>query len=100
MSEPLVFSFNPASNLAHPVFTPGHESQRFAFSDDNLLVVVENIDDTQNPPNFHNNKVYNRWYACTSYYSSYTYHTIDWVLGDKEPQNPSCVKVDVRRHDS
>lgn len=38
-----------------------------------------------------------RWYVCETYYGSYTYKNLAWVLGNKLPQNPSCVKVDVVR---
>jgi hypothetical protein len=55
------------------------------------------VDDTVYPPKAGQAKAYYRWYMCTTYYGSYTYETLNWVLGSFPPQNPSCQKVDVKR---
>lgn len=82
-----------------PLFFPGYEAQYVTFDKKGLMSIIDYLDDTQTPPTASTPKALYNWYVCQSYYSSYTYHTLNWVLGNgsAKPQNPSCVKVDVRR---
>jgi len=94
-SLPLSFSYNPTSNVAIPLFTPA-DGDQFVFSDTNLLGVQGFVNDTQTPIKFGPQFVVRRWYVCETYYG-YRYTTLAWALGTGEPENPSCVKVEVMR---
>lgn len=97
-SEPLGLYINPTTNVALPLFYPGGElATTMSFDSNNLLNIQGYIDDTQNPPTSGDTVAYYRWYSCTTYYTGYTYVTLAWVLGEGNPQNPTCVKVDVKR---
>ena len=51
------------------------------------------IDWTASPPNSTGTTTaYYRWYACQTYFSGYSYRTLAWGLGAREPENPVCVK--------
>lgn len=96
LSSPLGLSFNPTSNVAIPLFTPSTTSTTtVAFDDGDLLNIQGYVDDTTSPLSF-GQKAYYRWYICDTYYG-YQYTTLAWVNGASDPQNPSCVKVDVQR---
>lgn len=93
------FSYDPTTNAAIPILTPGQERpQLLAFDDQGRLNVQGFIDWTANPPNSTGTvEAYYRWYACQTYYSGYSYHTLAWALGAGLPENPTCVKVGVKR---
>ncbi|KAL9107015.1 MAG: hypothetical protein Q9227_008051 [Pyrenula ochraceoflavens] len=94
--EPLGLSYNPASNVAVPLFYPDNDiATSMAFDENDLLNIQSYIDDTTDPPTL-GQKGYYRWYVCTTY-AGYTYQTLAWVLGPNEPENPTCTKVDVKR---
>jgi len=95
-SEPLGLYTPLSSNVALPLFQPS-SGIAVAFDSNNLLNVQDYVDDTVSPPTFTDAKAYYRWYVCTTYYSSYTYQTLNWILGEAPPQNPTCQKVDVQR---
>lgn len=38
-----------------------------------------------------------RWYICNTYFVSYRYVSLVWVMGDTKPQNPTCQAVEVKR---
>lgn len=91
------FSYNPASNVALPLF--GFNEQQYVGIDRNdLFYVAQYTTDTVMPPTYLKKpkKLYN-WYICETYFSSYTYYTLSWVAGVYPPQNPTCQKVSVKR---
>ncbi|KAF2788400.1 hypothetical protein K505DRAFT_200301, partial [Melanomma pulvis-pyrius CBS 109.77] len=94
------FSFDPSSNLAIPIISPGGNSATFvSFDSCGALYISDGIDDTTDPPgrDYPGKKLEN-WYICTTYWS-YTYTTLAWKVGtpDVPPQNPTCQKVRVKR---
>lgn len=93
------FYVDPSTNVALPLFEPGYTSQQVTFGDEDDLAIFSYLDDTQTPPTGQEVKVLKNWYVCQSYFTGYQYQTLNWVLGneDAEPQNPSCVKVEVQR---
>jgi hypothetical protein len=93
----MLFSTDPSTNVAHLQFFPGNNNAQYVgFDKDDLLNIVSYLDDTKSPPTSLA-RVLKRWYVCTTYTTGYTYQTLNWVLGNAKPQNPSCVKVDVKR---
>ncbi|ATY61150.1 hypothetical protein CCM_02125 [Cordyceps militaris CM01] len=98
VSEPMQFTYDPSTNVAHPLFQPSYTATYVAFGDeDNELALFSYVDDTVNPPRAGNFKALKQWYACTTYYTGYTYLTLNWVVGKGKPQNPTCVKTQVKR---
>jgi len=95
ISEPLTFQYNPTSNVVVPLFYPSETGQSVAFDENDLLNVQGYADDTTSPPTT-STKAYYRWYICTTN-AGYTYNTLAWAVGEAAPQNPTCVKVDVKR---
>jgi hypothetical protein len=96
-TEPLQLSYNPTSNVAVPLFSPSESGQPIGFDDDDLLYISGYFDDRVQPLNLSGPAVpYYRWYVCDTY-AGYAYRTLAWGLGEAAPQNPSCVKVDVKR---
>jgi hypothetical protein len=93
----MILSTNPASNVAQAMFFPGYDSQYVAFDDKERMTILSNVDDTKNPIEAGESKPLYRWYSCEQYYTAYRYTTLSWVYGVAEPQNPSCIKVDVKR---
>lgn len=93
------FNYDPTTDSAVPILTPGQERpQLLAFDDQDRLNVQGYIDWTANPPNSTGTtEAYNRWYACQTYFSGYSYRNLVWGLGTDEPENPTCMKVGVRR---
>lgn len=95
-SEPLTFFYNPASNVVLPLFEPSESAVSVGFDESDLMFVAAYYDDRTNPVNPAEQRYY-RWYACSTYFEGYNYQTLAWVLGDTEPQNPTCIKTDVKR---
>jgi hypothetical protein len=96
-SEAMSLTYNPASNVAVPEFTPGvYGGTLVAFDEDAKMNIQSYVDDRVDPPVGGPVKAYYRWYVCKTYVG-YSYATLAWVLGDHSPQNPSCVKVEVVR---
>ncbi|KHN97417.1 uncharacterized protein MAM_04432 [Metarhizium album ARSEF 1941] len=92
------FYTDPSTNVALPLFYPGASNVRYVgFDDDNLMNIVSYLDDTKSPPDGQTPHVLKRWYVCTTYNMGYTYQTLTWVLGNANPQNPSCASVNVKR---
>ncbi|KAF7893793.1 hypothetical protein EAF00_007307 [Botryotinia globosa] len=96
LSSPFGLSYSATSNVAVPLFTPSTTSTtNVAFDEDNLLNIQGYQDDTVSPISF-GTEAYYRWYICETYWG-YHYTTLAWVVGEADPQNPTCVKVDVQR---
>lgn len=95
-SEPLIFDYNPTSNVAVPLFYPQESGQLVAFDNNDLLNLQGYTDDTTSPITTAEIFTYYRWYTCATYVG-YSYTTLAWALGNAAPENPSCVKVDVKR---
>lgn len=96
LSSPFGLSYSPTSNIAMPLFTPSTTSTTtVAFDEDDLLNIQSYLDDTTSPITF-GTQAYYRWYICDTYWG-YAYTTLAWVVDKADPQNPSCVKVDVKR---
>jgi len=95
----LQFYYDPTTNYALPLLFPGSgaDTQTLAFDNKNLLNVQGYVDYKVNPPKAGETKAYYRWYACTTYFIGYEYVDLVWGLGDKAPETPGCVKVDVKR---
>ncbi|KAG6027007.1 hypothetical protein E4U40_001804 [Claviceps sp. LM458 group G5] len=91
-------SVNPGSNVALPLFTPGIMTAQFVgFDLDDSMIIVSFLNDTVMPSTTQMGYKLQNWYLCTITYSSYTYQTLAWTLGREKPQNPSCVKISVKR---
>ena len=87
-----------SSNVALPLLWPGDtEATTMAFDKNDLLNIQDYVDDKVNPPVSGDYTAYYRWYSCSTYWQGYSYVTLSWVLGEGKPQNPSCVKIDVKR---
>lgn len=95
LSSPLEITSPVTSNVAVPLFTPGLGSTSVGFDSENRLFVFSYIDDTVSPPEYKVQGFY-RWYVCLTN-AGYTYTTLAWVVGPHSPENPSCVKVEVKR---
>ncbi|QPG96437.1 hypothetical protein C2857_004194 [Epichloe festucae Fl1] len=95
----MIFYTEPSTNVAIAFFYPGSgPTQLVGFDEQEHMNVVTTLDDTTSPPNDSTPRVLKNWYVCTTHYTSYTYkNTLNWVMGNAMPQNPSCVKVDVKR---
>ena len=93
------FNYDPTTDIAIPILTPGSDRpQLLAFDDQDRLNVQGSVDWTANPPNATESvKAYYRWYACQTYYAGYAYQNLAWGLGAQEPENPTCVSVGVKR---
>jgi len=96
-SEPMRLSIDPTSDVALPLFFPGDdEYQTVGFDKDGLMFIASNLDDTVDPPKYETKALY-RWYICLTQYD-YLYWTLTWIVGvQTHSQNPTCVKVDVKR---
>lgn len=93
------FNYDPTTDIAVPILSPGAESpQQLAFDEQDRLNVQGYIDWTTSPPNSTGTFVgYYRWYACQTYFSGYAYENLAWGLGAGKPENPTCVSVVVKR---
>lgn len=97
VSEPISFQYDPTTNIALPLFYPSESNEiQFTFDKNHHLNVLAYLDDTVKPPTFKQYQL-SRWQICQTYYGSYSYTTLAWVLGKGKPQNPSCQAVKVRR---
>ncbi|KAJ6785708.1 hypothetical protein PWT90_06250 [Aphanocladium album] len=97
-SEVMQFFYDPSTNVAHPLFEPSYTATFVAFDDkDGEMAIFSYVDDTKTPPAAGDFKALKQWYVCQTYYSGYTYVTLNWAVGNGEPQNPSCVKTEVKR---
>ncbi|KAF2835862.1 hypothetical protein M501DRAFT_981125 [Patellaria atrata CBS 101060] len=97
VNEPMVFSYNPSSNLALPQLQPGYGELLIAFDEDEKLYVPAYIDDSVDPIEAGESFPLYRWFACQTYYSAYRYLALSWQLGNAPPQNPTCQAVNVTR---
>jgi hypothetical protein len=98
VSEPMDFDVDPSTNVANTVFEPGYDNQPVAFDNTSgNMVVISYLDDTKTPPTDGTARVLDKWYTCQTEFGGYQYDTLNWLLGDGTPQNPSCVKVEVTR---
>ncbi|KAF2866945.1 hypothetical protein BDV95DRAFT_443246, partial [Massariosphaeria phaeospora] len=88
---------DPITNVALPLLYPGESQQTLLFNKDNFLAIQGYVDDTGSAPVAGEVKGYERWYSCTTYYGGYQYVNLAWTLGDQTPQNPTCIKVWVKR---
>lgn len=93
------FHYDPTTDSAIPILTPGSENaQMLAFDDREQLNVQGYIDWTADPPDATaTTQAYYRWYACQTYFEGYMYQNLVWGLGAPKPENPTCVSVDVKR---
>ncbi|KAM3566015.1 hypothetical protein ARSEF4850_000985 [Beauveria asiatica] len=89
---------DPSTNVAQAVFYPGPvNGQQVRFIDDELFL-VSTIDDTKDPIEAGEPKPIANWYVCRNYFTGYRYKSLSWVYGRAGPQNPTCVKVSVKRN--
>jgi len=95
VSEPMELSFGPITNIAIPLFSPGYDSTSVAFDNCDRLNIQGYLDDTVDPAAYQITPYY-RWYVCLTV-TAYRYQTLSWVVGNGEPENPTCQKVDVKR---
>lgn len=93
----MIFYYDPSTNLALPLFEPTDVPQQVGFDDRNVMHVQSNLDDTTDPPKSVEVRGLYRFYACTTYYTGYTYQTLTWLQGNGKPENPTCKKVEVVR---
>ncbi|KAG5999425.1 hypothetical protein E4U21_006818 [Claviceps maximensis] len=94
----MTFNVDPSTNVALPLFFPGSNNAEWvSFDNKEELNIATYLDDTQSPPSGQRSRVLKRWFVCDTYFTGYRYKTLSWVLGNGKPQNPSCVKVAVRR---
>ncbi|KAJ5118347.1 hypothetical protein N7526_009984 [Penicillium atrosanguineum] len=80
-SEPMSFYSDPSTNVAMPLFEPGYDTQSVMFDKNGQMGIYSYLDDTVTPPTGDNVKILRNWYICETYYSAYTYQTLNWVLG-------------------
>ncbi|EAT86011.1 hypothetical protein HBI56_023840 [Parastagonospora nodorum] len=93
------FYYDSSTDSATPILTTGTpvDVQRMSFTDKDELILQGYIDWTANPPKYAGPYGLNRWYACQTYYAGYQYTNLVWGLGAGKPENPTCLKVDVKR---
>ncbi|GIZ37763.1 hypothetical protein CKM354_000119900 [Cercospora kikuchii] len=96
-SEPMVFVYNPSTNVAHAQFSPSDQNVQVGFDKNNKMFVPTYYDDTVSPPKQGNERALYHWYICNYAYAAYAYESLNFVVGNAKPQNPSCQKVDVVR---
>lgn len=96
-SQSMVFSYSPATNLAHPQLFGSYDGQLVGFNAKDELYVPVYLDDTVTPPTDSTQRNLTRWYICETNISGYVYPTLNWLLGNGKPENPSCVKTEVIR---
>ena len=89
------FSYDPTTDLAVPIISPGDSgATMLAFDEQDDLTLQSYVPDINGTGSYQN---FYRWYACDTYYGSYTYNNLAWGLGASKPENPSCVSVNVTR---
>lgn len=88
------------SNVAMPLLGDGVQ-QMVAFDCEGFMNIQSMGDDRMSPPvpywEPQVTMAYYRWYVCLTQYVTYLDWTLVWVIGALEPENPSCVKVEVQR---
>ena len=97
VSSPMSFQYDYSTNVVIPMFTVTDDVTYVSFNDKGYMVLHGYVDDTVTPPKPGPSRELPRWYACTTYYTAYTYPTLSWVMGNGKPENPSCVPVTVKR---
>ncbi|PHH64513.1 hypothetical protein CDD81_4292 [Ophiocordyceps australis] len=99
VSEPMSLYLDPSTNVGLPLLEPGYSNQQVTFDPSGRLAIFSYVDDTKTPPTYDKFRAHRNWFVCKTYYSSYQYTTLAWVVGsgNVRPQNPSCVKVEVYR---
>jgi len=86
------------TNVALPMLNGFADYGVFVSFDENgLLYMSGTADDRVVPIDDSVVKRYYRWFVCNTLYNSYRYQTLVWVLGEAKPENPTCIKVEVRR---
>jgi hypothetical protein len=92
------FNYDPSTNIAVPILQTGSSNpQPLAFNDRDELIFQSYIDWTADPPKEVEPYGLKRWYACTTLFLGYEYNNLAWGLGAGKPDDPTCVKVDVKR---
>jgi len=96
-SETMILYYTPTTNVALPLFEPVEADEdgiAVAFDEEGKMNIQGYENDTTFPVT-EGTTAYYRWWVCETYYEGYTYQTLAWVMGVSEPENPTCVKVDV-----
>ncbi|KAI8935309.1 hypothetical protein NX059_007895 [Plenodomus lindquistii] len=97
-SSSVHFTYDPTTDTVLPIIEPGSSNpQLLVFDRQDRLAIQGYIDYTVQPPVPGKYRSFYRWYACQTYFSSYLYINLAWKLGPGEPENPSCVAVNVTR---
>ncbi|KAH8730855.1 hypothetical protein GQ44DRAFT_699981 [Phaeosphaeriaceae sp. PMI808] len=92
------FNYDPTTDLAVPILRPGSdEPQMLAFDAQDRLIIQGYVDWKADPPKSTEPYGLMMWYACKTYFAGYQYVNLAWGLGAKEPENPTCVSVSVKR---
>jgi hypothetical protein len=93
----LNFFFDSTTDLTLPIIEPGSSNHLFAFDSSDEMTVQGYVHWDTNPPTPGPTYGLKRWYACKTYYSGYQYENLAWAMGPREPENPTCEKVTVKR---
>ncbi|KAI0477597.1 hypothetical protein GGR56DRAFT_415858 [Xylariaceae sp. FL0804] len=105
-SQAMSFIYNLGSNLAFPMIWPELDAAQtvaFVGAEDAYLAIGAQVNDAVAPPEPYNPSTGalhyfdGRWYVCETYFQSYSYEALQFVLGDQPPQNPSCQAALVKR---
>ncbi|KAF1943355.1 hypothetical protein EJ02DRAFT_502211 [Clathrospora elynae] len=108
VSSAMEFSYNPGSNVVVMYFSPGYSTYSLVSfepdgasgnsTDGGSMYISVSQDDTKSPITYYSPlRHLKNWYICTTSFG-YTYNTLVWKIGvTGEPQNPTCVPVEVRR---
>ncbi|TVY58340.1 hypothetical protein LCER1_G002688 [Lachnellula cervina] len=98
VSQPMLFQYNDASNVAVPIIFFTQDPKNVEFGSDGLMTIFSYRDDTK-PLTLNSNYTahLSRWYVCDTIPTWYLYQTLAWAMGKAKPQNPSCQKVEVYR---
>ncbi len=91
-------ALDPASNVALALFYPGASRGQYVQFVNDKLTLYSTVNDTKFPVEASRPKAIENWYICDSYDIAYPYKTLSWVYGKADPQNPTCVKVTVKRN--
>lgn len=81
----MVLQTSPETNVAAAFFEPADSGTSVGFDANGFLYILGD-----------EAKAVYRWYSCLVK-GSYSYTVLSWVSGSGEPDNASCVKVDVKR---
>jgi hypothetical protein len=96
VSSALTLSYDPVSNVAVPLFFPGADrAQLLSFNADGFMNIMGS-DPTIVPRNFGANVPYFRFFICNTYVG-YQMDTVAWSLGSGQPDNPTCVSVQIQQ---